>query len=132
MKDLGVLRFLNPCIISEEVGIDKSDLRIWTEFMQHTHGIKSWEVLHVGDELDMCELMIIISLVGIMIQNLVNIGSRDYHGALRAGLNAVLLRRKGDLGAAEWRKDGEELEGVKVVKGLNEVVELVRRRNVES
>ena len=74
MKDLGVLRFLNPCIISEEVGIDKSDLRIWTEFMQHTQGIKSREVLHVGDELDMCELMIIISLVGIMIQNLVNIG----------------------------------------------------------
>jgi len=42
----------------------------------------------------------------------------------------VLLRRKGDLGSAEWKEDGEELVGVEVVKGLDDVVELVRRNNV--
>jgi len=104
LTDLGVLELLNPCIITEEVGIEKSDLRIWTKFIQHATGFKFSDVLHVGDELDM-----------------------DYQGALRAGLRAVLLRRKGDLGSAEWKEDGEELAGVMVVKGLDEVVELVRR-----
>jgi len=127
LTDLGVLELLNPCIITEEVGIEKSDLRIWTKFIQHATGFKFSDVLHVGDELDMYEPMILYLWAGIMIQDVANPISRDYQGALRAGLRAVLLRRKGDLGSAEWKEDGEELAGVMVVKGLDEVVELVRR-----
>jgi len=59
LKDLEVLDLLNPCIITEEVGIDKSDLRIWTKFIEHVPGFKFWDALHVGDELDMYEPMIL-------------------------------------------------------------------------
>jgi len=111
LKDLGVLGLLNPCVISEEVGVDKSDLRIWTEFMQRTQGIKFQEVLHVGDELDMCELMIIISLAGIMIQNVVNlvlgiIMARYERGSTRCYCvgRGIWGRRNGGRMVRNWRE----------------------------
>jgi len=111
LKDLGILGLLNPCVISEEVGVDKSDLRIWTEFMQRTQGIKFREVLHVGDELDMCELMIIISLAGIMIQNVVNlvlgiIMARYERGSTRCYCvgRGIWGRRNGGRMVRNWRE----------------------------
>lgn len=53
----------------------------------------------------------------------------DYHGARGAGLHALLLRRPGGAGSGAHVAPEEDLAGVRVVRGLWEVVEWVRGRN---
>lgn len=49
-------------------------------------------------------------------------GDSDYFGAKRAGLNAALLRRPGELGAEERREDDEDLTDVEVVSSLTDII----------
>lgn len=52
--------------------------------------------------------------------------SRDYLGAKKAGLQALLIRRPGLEGEGEHKEAGEDLNNVGVVTSLRDVVERVR------
>lgn len=58
--------------------------------------------------------------------------SSDYHGARAAGIHALLLRRPGPEGEGERKEEGEDLAGVEVVNGLQDVVQWVASRNNTS
>ena len=49
----------------------------------------------------------------------------DYEGARNAGMHALLLRRSGPEGEHAHMDVNELLDGVDVVKGLNEILRLV-------
>ncbi|KZO98792.1 HAD hydrolase subfamily IA REG-2-like protein [Calocera viscosa TUFC12733] len=111
LSSLGVGHFLEPAILSCEVGFEKPDQRVWQEAVRRT-GLDGldWEgrggVLHVGDEL-----------------------AADYWGAKKAGIEALLVRREGDYSDGSRREATENLDGVQVVHGFGDVVEWVRKRN---
>ena len=52
----------------------------------------------------------------------------DYRGALGSGWQALLVRRKGMEGEEEHKEVGEDLKGVNIIRGLEEVVEFVKSR----
>ena len=58
--------------------------------------------------------------------------SSDYHGASKAGVQALLLRRPGHDGEGEQKEEGEDLTGIKVVSGLREVVEWIQSNKTAS
>ena len=49
----------------------------------------------------------------------------DYYGAVGAGFHACLIRRPGPEGEQEAKEPGENLEGVRVIQSLEEVLRLV-------
>ena len=51
MEDLGALRYLDPVLLSEEVGIEKPAGGIWTRALKVAGMMSSHETLHVGDDL---------------------------------------------------------------------------------
>lgn len=55
--------------------------------------------------------------------------SSDFKGATSAGLDARLIRRPGEWSEGAVREAVEDLGGVNVVRGLDEVLEEVRQRN---
>ena len=73
-----------------------------------------------------------MNYIGIRILHLISIFtlkvdfSSDYHGASKAGVHALLLRRPGPDGEGEQKEEGEDLTGIKVIRGLREVVEWTR------
>ncbi|EJU04117.1 HAD-like protein [Dacryopinax primogenitus] len=111
LSSLGVAHFLEPAILSSEVGFEKPDQRVWEEAVRRT-GLEGldWEgrggVLHVGDEL-----------------------AADYWGAKKAGLEALLVRRHGEYSDGSRREATEDLDGVDVVPDFGGVVDYVRKRN---
>ncbi|GAA6033666.1 hypothetical protein JCM8097_004373 [Rhodosporidiobolus ruineniae] len=99
-----------------EIEEDKKSTRFWEEVLKRlrkTSGenLKAEEVLVVGDELD-----------------------SDYHTPRAAGFRSLLLRRPFDQehpnAGYDEAKDG--LRGVQVVRGLDEVVEWVKRENEQK
>jgi len=111
LQDLGLLKMLHPCILSEVEGVEKPSQEIWERAMTQT-GMKDLlvsQVLHIGDELE-C----------------------DYHGARRAGLNALLLRRPGSLGHEERKDENECLPEVETVQSLAQVVSWVTGHRKEG
>lgn len=68
-----------------------------------------------------------VSLLGLFSSLTVTIKS-DYHGALAAGMQALLIRRPSPDGDQEHKKAGEDLRNVRVVSSLDDVVEWVRSR----
>ncbi|KAJ9091089.1 hypothetical protein QFC19_009263 [Naganishia cerealis] len=120
LKTLGALG-ITPLLthgttISQVAGYEKPDPRIFQTACRSA-GIERCEegVLMVGDEVE-----------------------ADYHGALRAGLEARLIRRPGEFSdGAKRRSEDEEREmlhrdGVCVIRSLEEVVDEVRERNRQS
>ncbi len=53
----------------------------------------------------------------------------DYEGAGNAGMHALLLRRLGPEGEHAHKDVNELLDGVDVIKGLNEILQLVENCN---
>jgi len=104
LADLGVLDFMDPCVLSELEGVEKPATQIWDKALERSAVWKARsEVIHVGDELE-----------------------ADYRGAERAGLVALLLRREGVAGDGEVKEVGEDMAGVRVVKDLHEVVSWIK------
>jgi len=82
-------------------------------------------VIMVGDELK-------AYVVGYLVQCVEEWdwwGFSDYHGANSAGLEARLIRRKGEWSDGAVRNSEEDLSGVESIKDINELVEEVKRRN---
>ncbi|KAL4250708.1 HAD superfamily protein [Abortiporus biennis] len=90
----------SPILISEEVGVEKPDAKIFLQACQMA-GVQPSEAVHVGDEL-----------------------KADYWGAKNAGLHAFLLKRN-----AVMRNRNEDLTGVDIVHSLNEVYLWVKKNN---
>ena len=49
----------------------------------------------------------------------------DYEGAKDAGMHAFLLRRPGPEGEHAHKEVNEMLDGVDVIKGLNQILQMV-------
>ncbi|KAG2150473.1 HAD-like domain-containing protein [Suillus clintonianus] len=109
LKDLEIAPYLDPILLSEEVGIEKPDVGVFRlAFGTQLDPIKLQGV-HVGDELE-----------------------SDYHGARAAGMHALLLRRAGPEGDGERKEEGEDLQGVQVVNDLWGVVKWVEQQTTGS
>ncbi|KAH7925951.1 HAD-superfamily hydrolase [Leucogyrophana mollusca] len=113
LKDLEVSQYLNPVLLSEEVGVEKPDAEIFRKACRllpqngSAAGVISpHEGVHVGDELH-C----------------------DYHGAHAAGMHALLIRRPGAEGEGERKEEGEDLREVAVIDGLLGIVNWVKQHN---
>lgn len=53
----------------------------------------------------------------------------DYRGALSAGIEARLIRRRGEWSDGAVRTSEEVLDGVHTVDSLTDIIEEVRQRN---
>jgi hypothetical protein len=51
LEDLGALRYLDPVLLSEELGIEKPAGGIWARALKVAGMMSSHETLHVGDDL---------------------------------------------------------------------------------
>ena len=51
LEDLGALRYLDPVLLSEEVGIEKPTAGIWIRALKVAGMMSSYEALHIGDDL---------------------------------------------------------------------------------
>ncbi|KAF8633393.1 hypothetical protein AX17_004564 [Amanita inopinata Kibby_2008] len=117
IEDLDFPASLDPIILSEEEGVEKPGREIFDrgiqavskQHLQSQQPLQPSECLHVGDEL-VC----------------------DYEGAKRAGMQALLLRRPGSEGDQAHKDENESLQGVGVVRGLDEVIWRVRECNRTS
>ncbi|KAF5370756.1 hypothetical protein D9758_002012 [Tetrapyrgos nigripes] len=101
LKDLEFPENVTPIVLSEEEGVEKPSRELFHRALKRVneiHGldIQEDECLHVGDELE-C----------------------DYEGAVKAGMQGLLLRRPG----AE--EDEVELKNVRTIQSLKQVVEYV-------
>ncbi|KIJ18619.1 hypothetical protein PAXINDRAFT_70747 [Paxillus involutus ATCC 200175] len=111
LTDLNISPFLQPLLLSEEVGVEKPDVEIFRRAFRHAPlktPVALNQGVHVGDELR-C----------------------DYHGARAAGMQALLLRRPGPDGDGENKEAKEDLRNVEVVSSLWGVVDQVRVQNAE-
>jgi len=109
LQDLDVASYLNPIVLSEEMGVEKPSPEIFLHACHDPDGnhiLKPEECVHVGDELD-C----------------------DYRGARATGMHALLVRRPGPKGEGERKEEGENLNGVEVINGLWRVIEWVKAKN---
>ncbi|KAG1734753.1 HAD-like domain-containing protein [Suillus paluster] len=105
LEDLEITPYLDPILLSEEVGIEKPDAEIFRlAFSTQSIPMEMQEAVHVGDEL----------------------GS-DYDGARAAGMHALLLRRAGPESGGEHKEEGENLQGVQVVNDLWGVLKWVEQ-----
>ena len=100
LDELALRPFFDAVVVSGDVGVKKPDPAIFTPALEQT-GLTTDEALFVGDSPE-----------------------DDVAGARAAGLRPVLIRRSlgadGSPAEPEWTEDG-----VRVVAGLREVVELV-------
>ncbi|EIN12034.1 HAD-like protein [Punctularia strigosozonata HHB-11173 SS5] len=103
MESLSLGHLLDPVLVSEQEGVEKPAKDIFLRACARAE-VRPHEALHVGDELD-----------------------ADFHGATKAGLHALLLRRSGPEGEEARKEPEEDLEGVVVVESLYEVVQWVKQ-----
>ena len=100
LDELALRPFFDAVVVSGDVGVKKPDPAIFAPALEQT-GLVADEAIFVGDSPE-----------------------DDVAGARAAGLQPVLIRRQrdadGDPAEPEWTE-----EGVRVVAGLREVVELV-------
>ncbi|KAF9566685.1 HAD-like protein [Agrocybe pediades] len=113
LKDLSFPEYMSPIILSEEEGVSKPSPEIFMKTLKFLNRgvdqddiVLPSECLHVGDEL-VC----------------------DYHGAMGAGMNALLLRRLGIAGEHENKEHDEDLREVQIINSLDEVQKWVEQRN---
>lgn len=100
LKDLELPAYVQPIVLSDEERIEKPSQEIFLRAIQRVSSlinssIQPQECLHVGDELP-----------------------SDYHGAMNAGMQAVLLRRVEE----EYDSTPDEERGVRTVKTLSEIL----------
>ncbi|KAG1802702.1 HAD-like domain-containing protein [Suillus plorans] len=108
LRDLEIAPYLGSILLSEAVGIEKPNAKIFRLAFSMRSELVPMEMqggVHVGDELE-----------------------SDYHGARAAGMHALLLRRAGPEGDGEHKEEGENLQGVQVVNDLWGVVKWVERQ----
>lgn len=110
LRDLEIAPYLDSIILSEAVGIEKPDAKIFhlaLAFSMKTElaPMEMQDGVHIGDELE-----------------------SDYHGARAVGMHALLLRRAGPEGDGERKEEGENLQDVQVVNDLWGVVKWVERQ----
>ncbi|KIK40958.1 hypothetical protein CY34DRAFT_763556 [Suillus luteus UH-Slu-Lm8-n1] len=110
LKDLEIAPYLDSVILSEAVGVEKPDAKIFQlalalSMKSGSVPMKVQDGVHIGDELE-----------------------SDYRGARAAGMHALLLRRAGPEGDGERKEEGENLEGVHIVDDLWGVVKWVERQ----
>lgn len=110
LKDLEIAPYLDSILLSEVVGTEKPDARIFRlalafSMRSELVPMEMQDGVHVGDELE-----------------------SDYHGARVAGMHALLLRRAGPEGDGERKEEGENLQGVQVVDDLWGVVKWVEQQ----
>jgi len=109
LRDLDVASYLNPIVLSEEMGVEKPSPDIFLRACHDpnaNHIPEPEECVYVGDELD-C----------------------DYRGARATGMHALLVRRPGPEGKGERKEEGENLNGVEVINGLWRLIEWVKAKN---
>ncbi|KAL5485227.1 hypothetical protein ACEPAI_7869 [Sanghuangporus weigelae] len=106
LDDLEALKFFDPILASDLEGVEKPQREIFLHACERA-GVKPSEVVHVGDELE-C----------------------DYHGATRAGLNALLLCRPSEDPMVDEDLAIRMDEKIKRISSLDEVVQFVREHNV--
>jgi len=107
LQDLEIASYLDPILLSEEVGTEKPDAKIFRLALSaQPVSVEVRESVHVGDELD-----------------------SDYHGARAAGTHALLLRRVGPEGDGERKEEGENIKGLQVVNDLWGVLKWVEQKN---
>ncbi|KAJ4483318.1 HAD-like domain-containing protein [Lentinula aciculospora] len=104
LTDLKLLDHTMPIVLSEEEGIEKPAKEIFLRTVKRVNSIRGERIrpeqcIHVGDELD-----------------------ADYYGATKAGMRGLLLRRAGLEGKQSHVEDEEDLNGVKVIQGLDEIL----------
>jgi len=107
LKDLDILPYLDPVLLSEDEGVEKPSKEIFLRACSQV-GVRSQDAVHVGDEL-----------------------VADYYGAKASGLSALLIRRPGPEGEGETKELDEDISQVEVVASLKGVVEWVKEQNVE-
>lgn len=129
LDDLGALHHLYPPVViySQRIGVEKPDKYIFEQAC-HQAQVKLRHALHVGDEL---EKYVRRTRRSTDITLTSSLNDSDYRGAESAGMKAVLLRRPADIdnSAAHVDTDGEDLQGVTVVRSLSEVVDWVEAYN---
>ncbi|KAJ3844680.1 HAD-like domain-containing protein [Lentinula raphanica] len=108
LTDLDLPGYTIPIVLSEEEGIEKPAKEIFLRTIERVNSMRGERIrpvqcIHVGDELE-----------------------ADYYGATKAGMRALLLRRMGPDGEGTHVVDGEDLRGVEVVEGLDEVLRYVQ------
>ncbi|KAI0718495.1 HAD hydrolase subfamily IA REG-2-like protein [Fomitopsis betulina] len=108
LDDLGAIAHLDTILLSSKEGIEKPALEIFLRACSRLD-VQPSEAVHVGDEL-----------------------LADYFGAKSSGLEALLVRRPGVLGADEQKEPGEDISEVLTVSGLAQVVDWVQRRNAAA
>ena len=96
LDELALRPFFDAVVVSGDVGVKKPDPAIFTPALEQTE-LATNEALFVGDSPE-----------------------DDVAGARAAGLQPVLIRRSLDPAEPKWTEDG-----VRVVTGLREVVELL-------
>ncbi|KAG1737629.1 HAD-like domain-containing protein [Suillus lakei] len=107
LKDLEIAPYLDPILLSEEVGTEKPDINIFR--LAFSKQLIPKQGIHVGDELE-----------------------SDYHGARAAGMHALLLRRNRPEGDGERKEEDENLQGVQVVNDLWGVIKWVEQQTTVS
>jgi len=128
MRDLGIEPLLDACVLSEEEGVAKPDPEIWRRAAVHA-GLILGELVHplhqsVTPKEDTRTMDQSLTGLG---QKVIHVGDElvcDYHGARAAGLRALLVRRPGLLGAEERKKENEDLNDIRVVHSLAELVDM--------
>ncbi|ORX40875.1 HAD-like domain-containing protein [Kockovaella imperatae] len=96
-----------PPTLSWDVELSKPDPAIFQKACESCGESVGEGVIMVGDEL-----------------------KADYRGAINAGLEARLIRRPGEWSDGAVRAPEEDLQGVHVIRDLDEVVQEVDRRNL--
>jgi len=109
LKDLGILEYLSPMLISEVERVEKPSISIFLAACARGDTTPP-ETLHVGDDF-----------------------RDDYLGADNAGLHALLLRRTGSDGEEEQQTgagmDFRTIKSLNVVKDLHGVLAWVEKMN---
>lgn len=107
LKNLEIAPYLDSIILSEVVGTEKPDAKIFRLALASSvqSELVPQDAVHVGDEL-----------------------KSDYQGARATGMHALLLRRAGPEGDGERKEEGENLQGVHVVNDLWGVVKWVEQQ----
>ena len=121
LEALGILPQLSfPPTLSWDVEHAKPDSRIYEAACKRCGEEPGEGVLMVGDELKACVRLKEPSI---------ELNSRDYEGAVGAGLEGRLVRRQGEWSDGAERRAEEELKDVSVVRSLDEIAREVESRN---
>lgn len=130
LDDLGAIAHLDTILLSSKEGIEKPALEIFLRACSRLD-VQPSEAVHVGDELLAC-VTSPIEIYDTDSSFLTSSVCSDYFGAKSSGLEALLVRRPGVLGADEQKEPGEDISEVLTVSGLAQVVDWVQRRNAAA